>query len=121
MTASYRVSVVEPDRLSLAGHMVASLLRRSCVDERNAARASRVRGDVAVDAGGMRLCLEFGRDEVRVRAGESAHPRASIVAPLDVLLDTALGRGVVGNFLRGRVRARGNPLVLWRMMKLMRA
>jgi hypothetical protein len=121
MTASYRVSVVEPDRLSLAGHMVASLLRRSCAGERNAARAARVRGDVAVNAGGMKLCLEFSRDEVRVRAGDSTDPRASIVAPLDVLLDTALGRGVVGNFLRGRVRARGNPLVLWRMMKLMRA
>jgi len=118
---AYRVTLVEPERLSLAGHMVAGLLRRNVADPRCAARAAKVRGTVAVDAGGMKLCLEFGEDEVRVRGGEADHPRASIAAPLDALLGVALGKGVVGAFLRGRVKARGNPLVLWRLLGLMKA
>ncbi|MBI5501099.1 MAG: SCP2 sterol-binding domain-containing protein [Deltaproteobacteria bacterium] len=121
MVPPYRVTLVEPERLSLAAHMVAGLLRRNLVDARCAARAARVRGAVVVDAGGMKLCLEFGASEVRVRGGEADHPRARIAAPLDALLGVALGRGVVGAFLRGRVKARGNPLVLWRLLGLMKA
>jgi len=119
--SGYRVTLVEPERLHLAGHMVAGLLRRNVADPRCAAKAAKVRGTVAVDAGGMKLCLEFGENEVRVRAGEAERPRARISAPLDALLGVALGRGVVGAFLRGRVKAAGNPLVLLRLLGLMRA
>jgi len=121
MASTYRVTVDEPDRLHLAGQMVASLLRRSCADPARAAKAARLRGPVNVDAGGMRLVLDFGRGEVRIRAGAAERPRASVAAALSVLLDVALGRGLVGHVLRRRVRVRGSPLVLWRMIGLMRA
>jgi hypothetical protein len=121
MGAAYRVTMVEPERLSLAGHMIAGLLRRNVADQRLARKAARVRGEVAVDAGGMKLCLEFGEGEVRVRGGESERPRASVRAPLDALLDAALGRGMAGNVLRGRVRLGGNPFVLLRLIVLLRA
>jgi hypothetical protein len=116
----FRVAVVDPGRLSLAGHMVASLLRRSCADPVLAARAARLRGAVGVDAGGMRVCLEFGGGEVRVRSGACDRPRASLSAPLDALLDVALGHGTVGHVLRRRVRVGGDPFLLLRLLRLIR-
>jgi len=116
MRSAYGVSVVRPERLHLAGHMLATVLRRACADPRRARRASRIRGAVAVDAGGMRTCLEFETGGVRVCAGACDHPRASIRAPLDVLLDVALGRRLVRHFLAGRLRARGGPLTLARLL-----
>jgi hypothetical protein len=116
MQSGYRVTVVEPARLHLAGHLLAGVLRRSCADPRRARKAARIRGTVAIDAGGMQVCLEFGPQEVRVRAGGCDRPRASIRAPLDALLDTALGRRMVRHFLAGRLRVRGGPLVLARLL-----
>jgi len=115
-----RVEIVDPDRMSLAGLMVGSLLGRNLADERLAARARRMRGPVAVDAGGMRLVLEFGGDTVRVRRGECERPRVTVTATLDALLDVALGGGAVGAFLGRRVRFRGNPFVALRMLPLLR-
>lgn len=119
MQPGYRVVVVEPERLHLAGHMLAGVLRRACADPRRARKAARIRGAVAIDAGGMRMCLEFGPEEVRVRAGGCDRSRASIRAPLDALLDTALGRRLVRNFLAGRLRVRGGPVTLARLLGLM--
>lgn len=116
MPSDYRVTVVEPERLHLAGHMLAGVLRRACAEPRRARKAARIRGTVAIDAGGMQLCLEFGPEEVRVRAGSCDRPRAAIRAPLDALLDTALGRRMVRHFLAGRLRVRGSPLALARLL-----
>ncbi|NMC72002.1 MAG: hypothetical protein GYA57_18370, partial [Myxococcales bacterium] len=57
-----------------------------------------------------------GTDEVRVRAGACDRPRASIRAPLDALLDVALGRRLVRHFLAGRLHARGGPVTLARLL-----
>lgn len=116
MRPEYRVCVLEPERLHLAGHMLAGVLRRACADPRRARKAARIRGAVAIDAGGMRACVEFGANEVRVRAGVCERPRASIRAPLDALLDVALGRRMVRHFLAGRLRARGGPVTLARLL-----
>lgn len=115
------VEIADPDRMSLAGLLVASVLRRNLADPALASRAGRLRGAVGVDAGGMLLGLEFSGDGVRVSRGLPERPRVTILAPLDALLDVALGAGAVGAFLRRRVRFRGNPFLALRLLPFLRS
>lgn len=114
------VEVVDPDRMNLAGLLAAALVRRGVARPGGAVRARALRGTVAVEAGGMRFAIEFGPARVRVLREWPERPSVTIRASLGALLRVALGGSVVGAFLRGGVRFRGNPVTALRMIPLLR-
>jgi ABC-2 type transport system ATP-binding protein len=82
-------------------------------------RAARLAAEVAVQAGEMKVTLAFQAGAVQVRRGRSARPRASVQGSLAALTDLALGGGLVGPVLSGRLRPRGSLLLLLRLRKLL--
>lgn len=117
--SEYGVRILDPEGVHLAGHMLASMLRRACADPRRVRTAARIRSVVLVDAGGMLTSLDFGTEEVCVRAGACDRPRAVIRARLDVLVDAALWRRGIRHALAGRLRVRGSPTTLARLLRVL--
>jgi hypothetical protein len=69
----------------------------------------------------MRAALVFDRQSVAIcRTPPEGRVRAQISGALMALLDVALGRRMLRHLLTGRIRARGGPLVLWRILRLLR-
>lgn len=116
------VTLADPPRASLLALLLRNLLATNLADERLAARARRLRGDVLVEAGGMTVTLRFGADGVVVHTGATdGRPRARVRGSLPTFLALSTRGGVVGPVLSGAVRIGGNPFVLLRLMKLIRA
>ena len=114
--ARARVEVVEPERMNLLGLMLAGM-----IDRRLGEGGSRLRGDVLVQAGKMQVTLRFSDRGVAVTRVPAERPIARIRGTLRALLDAALGRGRVRAFLTGRLRVRGWPLPILRLLRLLRS
>lgn len=115
------VEVDEPERMSLLGLLMAGLLRRSMADEAARARVRSLRGDIAVRAGQMEVTLRFTEAGLRIVRGRTERPRARVEGSLGALVDVVTGEGFIGPVLRGSLKIGGNPLVLLRMLPLIRA
>jgi hypothetical protein len=111
-----RVEIADPETMSLLGLMLASVLGRSLGD-----KVPRLRGDVAIDGGGMQVTLHFDDDGVIISRRPAARPIARVRGTLTALLDAALGRGRVRAWLAGRLHVGGSPLALLRLLALLRA
>jgi hypothetical protein len=112
------VDVADAGRMNLLGLLLASLLRRRLA-EAGGVHARRLRGDVVFEASGMQAVVRFEPQRVRVERVASGRPIARIEGSLAGLLDAALGRRRLANVARGQLRARGRPLALWRVLRLL--
>ncbi|MCC6994664.1 MAG: hypothetical protein IT370_08655 [Deltaproteobacteria bacterium] len=110
-----KVRVLEPERMSLPGLMLQGILERA-----RAAPSSRLRGEVLVDADGAQVTLRFSDQLVEITRAPAVRPVAVVRGTLRALLDAALGRGRVRAWLAGRLRVRGGPLTLLRLLGALR-
>lgn len=120
--SSRRVEVADPERMHLLGLMLASVLSRRLEDARAAANARKIKKPVVIIAGEMVVSLHFEEGRVAVRREPPAERvGARIEGTLMALLDVALGQKRLRHVLLGRIRVRGSPLVLLRMLALLRS
>lgn len=116
-----RVRIDRPERMSLLGLMLASVLSRALADPRRRRHASGLCGDIVVRASGMQVTLQFDATGVTItRASPSKRPLATVTGTLTALLDGALGKRRLAHFLRGDLRLRGGPMALWHLLSLLR-
>jgi hypothetical protein len=114
------VTIDDPPRMSLLGLILGSILTRNLDDPRRQRVAARLRGEIVVQAGEMVVTLSCRGDEVRICRGASDRPRAAIRGELHTLIDLALGGGMIGPVLAGRLRPRGSLSTLLRLRSLLR-
>ena len=116
------VTVVEPERMNVVGLMLSSVLKRRLRSTRGTRALRKLRGTVVINASGMHVALVFDRQRVVIqRAVPQRRVAARIRGNLTALLDVALGRRMLHHLLTGQLRARGGPLVLWRVLQLLTA
>jgi hypothetical protein len=114
------IHIVELERMNLLGLMLRSLLERQLHDPRAQRHFDALSGAVEIEARGMQVALAFEQDDVEIRRGGSpVRPIARIRGTLTAVLDAALGRHLLGHFLRGELSAWGKPLALWHLFALM--
>jgi hypothetical protein len=119
--AMSEVTIHDPERMNLLGLILGSLIERNVAgDPELKRRFDRLEGAVAVTAGRMAITLRFGRGSLTVERGAAAGTRASVRGSLDTLMGLSLGKGMVGPFLSGKLKARGT-LFLLKLMPLLRA
>ncbi|NMB74438.1 MAG: hypothetical protein GYA21_04835 [Myxococcales bacterium] len=116
-----RVVFAPPERMNLLGYILRSLLERALSKPRLARRMRKVDRPIEIRASAMRVVLLTTGEEVVLRvpeqAGEpTARPAAWVRGDLEALLGLTLGRGLVRNLLRGRLRVGGR---VWRLLPLL--
>lgn len=115
-----RVVVEDPAHMNLLGLLMRGLLSESLRDDARYAAAKSLRGDVAVRAGTMAVTLRFGDGRLTIVRGASPSARASVAGTMTALLGVVLRQGMVRAFFSGKLRIGGNPLVLLRILPLIR-
>jgi hypothetical protein len=116
------VTIADPERMSMLGLMLASLLERRLAGRVPARLARFLRGTIVVNASGMQVTLSFDGSGVEVsREPPPGRPTAEIKGSLAGMLDAALGRDRVRHFLSGDLRVRGRPDCLVGLLLLLRA
>ena len=114
MTAA-SVTLAAPERMNLLGLLLCGLLER-----RLARRPTRLRGDVVLGAGDMRVTARFTGAGVELTRDPPVRAVASVLGTPAALLEVARGRGLLRAWSRGRLHARGRPLALLRLFLLFR-
>ena len=114
------VTIEDPTRMNLLGLILGSLIERNLSDPELKRRFDKLEGAVAVQAGRMAITLRFTRGSLVVARGAAEGARAAVAGSLDTLMGLALGSGMVGPYLSGRLKARG-LLMLLRLKPLLRA
>ncbi|MCC6574977.1 MAG: hypothetical protein IT462_14450 [Planctomycetes bacterium] len=102
------------------GLLMRGLLESSLAGERGRAAARKLRGDVRICAGTMSVTMSFSADEIVLRASGNTRPRANVRGEMKPLLEMVAGGGLIGPVLRGKVKVRGNLLMLLRLLPLIR-
>ena len=108
------------DEMSLLGLMLGEVIAANLGQPRGAALAQKLRGAVAVRAGGMAVTIRFDRGRVTVARGLDPRVTARVKGSLDALLQVALGRGAIKSFLAGEIGFGGNPFFLLKALPLLR-
>ena len=118
--AAPRVTVDQPETMNLLGLLLRSILERRLTDEAARKRAARLRGDLLVQGGRMRVTLRFADGHVTITRTTSKRPRARVAGTLTGFLAVARGGGIVRPLLRGELKAGGNLVWLLRILPLLR-
>jgi hypothetical protein len=105
--------------MSLLGLILGSLLERNLAQPEVQRGARALAGDVVVQAGKMTVSLRFDGGDITVVRGAVEQPRAQVVGSLEALMNLALGGGMVGPWLSGRLKTRGSLITLLRMRRLL--
>lgn len=119
--ASPVVHVEAPERMNLMGLLMRGLLEAALRNDRVRRRARRLRGDVRIAAGTMSVTLRFTKERISLLADVATPARATVRGGMKPLLELVAGEGLVRPVLSGKVRVRGNLLLLLRMLPLIRA
>jgi hypothetical protein len=116
------VTIEDPPRMNLLGLILSSILERNLEKPELQQRAEKLRAEVAVQAGDMAVTVAFQGGPVLVRRGRGeARPRASVQGSLGAFTKLALGGGMVGPVLSGKLKPGGSLLLLLRIRKLLQA
>jgi hypothetical protein len=110
----------EPDRQTILGHLLASLLVRGLQDPRTARALARPRGLLTLEVSGMVCSIELAGDSITLHAGRPAPPRAELRADLCTLVRLATSGGLVPALLARRLVLRGRPWHLLPLLHLLR-
>jgi hypothetical protein len=113
------IRAVNPDRQTLAGHMLAHLLERAVAEPRLRASLARRRYRAGIVVSGMATTIELTGDEVILHDGLNGKLAATLAIDLVTLLDVSAGRSLVRAWLSGRVKLGGNPLRLLPLLPLL--
>jgi ubiquinone biosynthesis protein UbiJ len=119
--ATAAVVLEAPETMNLLGLLLRSILERNLADPAKAGRAARLKGEVAVRGGKMRVTLRFAPEGVTITRAAAARPRARVEGSLAAFLGVAQGKGIVSAWLSGRLSAKGNLLFLLKIMPLLRS
>ncbi len=119
--AAASVVVEAPETMNLLGLLLRSILERNLADPAKAGRATRLRGEVAVRGGRMRVTLTFGEGGVTITRAAPAKPRARVEGSLAAFLSVARGKGLASAWLSGNLSAKGNLLFLLKILPLLRS
>lgn len=114
-----RVIIEDPPRMNLLGLMLGSLVERNARREDLARLLSALNGSVMVQAGEMHVTLAFDQGTLTITRRIPDRPSAMVSGSMDSLLGLALGRGLVGAYLSGRLKAKGNLFFLLKMRPLL--
>jgi hypothetical protein len=114
-----RIHLPEPERTNLLGLLMRGMLENRLADDRLAARARALRGDVRVQAGAMAIILRFGPEGLTILRDGEGEPSAWVRGTMNALLGLVTGGGLVAPVLSRRVRFGGNLLLLLRMLPLL--
>jgi hypothetical protein len=115
------VRIDQPETMNLMGLLMKGLIEGNLERPGVAERLARMKGEAYVQAGEMGVTLRFEEGGVVILRGAVGRPRASVRASMLDLLGVVTGAGMIRPVLSRRVRIRGNPLVLLRMLPLIQA
>jgi len=116
-----RVVVDQPETMNLLGLLMKGLLARNLADDGLFHRARAMKTDVLVQAGEMKVSLRLGEGGITIIRGDTGRSGASVAGDMKTLLDVVAEGKMIAPFLAGRLRIGGNPLVLLRMLPMIRA
>ena len=116
------VRLEDPVRTPLLGLLMRGLLEANLAAEpRLRELVGRLAADVEVTGGTMTLTLRFRGGEVALLPGKVERPSARVSGSLDALLGLVAHGRMLWPFLTGAIRIGGNPLLLLRLLPLIRA
>jgi hypothetical protein len=113
------VRAADPDRQTLAGHMLAHLLARAVADPRLRASLARRRYRAGLVVSGMATTLELAGDAIVLHDGLVGRLAATLRTDLVTLLGVAAGGSLVRAWLAGRLGVGGNPFRLLPLLPLL--
>ncbi len=116
-----RVVLDQPETQNLLGLLLRNMLEVNLADEANYNRIRGTKGDVQVQAGDMVITLRLDGQGLTIISGAQDQPKASVRGGMGAFLNVARGGGVVGPVLSGHIKIKGNPLLLLKLMPLLRA
>lgn len=115
-----RVVVDQPERQNLLGLLMQNILAANLADEAKRSRVRALKADIQVQAGEMIVTLRLDNGRVTIMEGPTEQPKAGVRGDMGALLGVASGGAIVGPFLRGDIRTSGNPLLLLKILPLIR-
>lgn len=113
------VTIEDPARMNLLGLILGSIIERNLVDAQKRRRFEKLSGKVVVQASEMIITLKFERGKLRIARGPVEGAKAQVRGSLEELMNLALGGGMVGPWLAGRLKTRGSLLLLLKMRRLL--
>ena len=117
-----QVTITDPERMSMLGLILGSVLERRLAEPGPARLARLLRGDILINASGMEVLLRFGGGQVEItRERLPGRPTAEVTGSMSGMLAAALGRDRIRRFLRGDRTVRGRPDCLVGLLLLLRA
>jgi hypothetical protein len=114
------VELADPPRMNILALLMKGLLENNLKIPSKARRAARVKGEVAVRAGRMQVCITFAGDRITLRNGGCDRPRGRVSGDMRSLLAVVAREALVGPVLTGKVRIGGNPLWLLMLLPIIR-
>lgn len=115
-----RVVLDRPERQNLLGLLLQGMLQTNLASGRHDGSLRGVEGDIQVQAGDMIATLRFGGGAVTILAGPSDRARARVKGDMAAFLGVASGGGLMGPLLRGEIVFGGNPLLLLKLLPLIK-
>jgi hypothetical protein len=113
------VMIEDPPRMNLLGLLLGNVIERNLSEPAHQRRLGALEADVMIQAGEMVVTLSFSRGQLTIARGASEKAKAGIRGSLDALMHMALGRGLIGPLLSGRIKISGNPFTLLKIKPLM--
>jgi hypothetical protein len=110
-----------PGEMNLLGYILRSLLDRNLKSPGGERAFRKMKGKVLVGASQMKVTLDFDGDDLQISVGLVGKAQARVQGSMDTLLGVALGKGMVGPVLSGKLKVGGRVWRLLRMLKLLEA
>ena len=115
------VTIDDPPSMNLLGLLLANIIQRNLQDPGKLKKLQSMSGALEVHAGQMCVTLLFEGGGMKVSRQTAKKPRATVSGSMETLMGLALGGGMVGPWLAGRIKTRGNLFMLLKLKPLLAA
>ena len=116
-----RVVIDSPETMNLLGLLMSGLLTTNLAQDPAFEKARSINCDVLVRAGEMAVTLRMGDGGLTIIRGDAGGSKAKVGGTMPALLGVVAEGRMVWPFLTGKIKIGGNPLVLLKMLPLIRA
>ncbi|MBN1947914.1 MAG: hypothetical protein JW797_19765 [Bradymonadales bacterium] len=114
------IELVNEQEANLLGLILKGILERNLKDRELPAWCQKKPRTVHVKAGQMTVTVRLAKEGVRIERGHTGQAGASVAGTLKAFMNVATGGALVGPVLKGHIKIGGNPLLLLKMLPLLR-
>ena len=114
-----KVIILQKEKMPIFGLIIGSVLEKNLEDPKKEKKTRSIRGVIGIQAGKMKIALNFDQENITIHPGWSGKINARCRGTLEAFVSLGLGKNPIIPLLKRKMSMGGNLFLLYKLIPIL--